>query len=330
MQLGKSVEIYLSGLELLGGEEHQEQAGIILKRFAVWMERPDPENKHQVQKLQDLTTQNVNEFLAFRKRQPGLKKGSQLSTFTLAKEARYLKAFLTYCFDDKRTFGLAAEAFPPTVPKIKKPDVIPRALERTGLSNVFAACTHARYPIIPGITPPEWWFSLQYLAYITSLRRKGLFSLPRPTELELDQRILKLPHTGDKGKADRRFPLTDMAVELIRFLPVHPGERMFVWASKTGKHDYRSFYAEYERMQRKAGIMGADQSRLHVLRKTSLTHMAEAGTQMATVQQHAGHTTVELTSKYYIGLLTAPRKAAVETLMVPKSLPRDKQKTLFD
>ena len=104
---------------------------------------------------------------------------------------------------------------------------------------------------------------------------------------------------------------------------------MFVWTSRRGRSNYRSFYHQYERMQKQAGIADLQQSRLHTLRKTSLTYMARAGVGMSTVKEHAGHSDISITANYYIGVMDSPRKEAVAGLPTPKNV-KGAQKTLFD
>jgi integrase len=328
MLLKEAVEIYLSGLRLPGGDEHQEQARIILNRAVEWF-ATDHEHCKAVLELTDLRKQALIEFLAYRKTCRGIKKGSTLSQSTLSKEARYLKCLLNAISEDTEAYDLPETWVPPRVPRIKVPKKIPRALEHLDLDRVFRACENATLPQLEGITAVQWWFSLLYLAYLTSMRRRALFNIPRPTDQELDSMLLFLPASANKSNADQYFPLTRMACDLIRALPGKPGQPMFTWQSRRGRQNFRSFYHQYSQMQKKAGIADSDQSRLHTLRKTGLTYMARAGVGMSTVKEQAGHSDISLTANYYIGVMGDSRKDAVDNLPSPKNL-RGKQKQLFD
>lgn len=328
MLLKDAVEAYLSGLRLAGGKEHQDQAKIILLRAVEWFSVDQPHCK-AVLELSDLRTQALTEFLAWRKTCPGLRKGTKISQFTLGKEARYIRCLLNAIAEDTAAYDLPDGWSVPKVPKIKLPKKIPQALEEPALELVFEACKNAKLPEIEGITATQWWFTLLYLAYLTCMRRRALFSIPRPTEAELDRMLLFLPAAFNKSNTDMFFPLTEMACTLIRSLPAQPGEPMFVWKSRTGSRNFRSFYHQYAQMQSKAGIAELQQSRLHSLRKTGLTYMARAGVGMNTVKEHAGHSDISITANYYLGVMGEPRKDAVANLPTPTNL-KGKQKKLFD
>lgn len=330
MRLGEGVELYLDSLK--EDSDHKEQAEICLKRFASWFEVPHDACKRPVAEIHELRRHDLIAYQRWRETQPGKKKGTQLSAFTVAKEFRYVKAWLQYTYDDRMMFGIPWDGnhvHPPAIPRIDKPDQVPRSLEIQQLDQQFRACEFARYPVIDGITPQLWWFSLLYLAYSTAMRRRALFTVPRPTEEQLLNTTLYLPYTGDKAKSDRFFHLTPLACELIRKLPARPGEPLFVWRSRWGRRDFRSFYTEAQYMQERAGITGDQQARLHTLRKTSLTHMAMNGAELQTVQQQAGHSSPDITARYYLSRLTEQRKEAVATLAVPVNVP-GRQKLLFD
>lgn len=334
MQLGSAVAAYLSGLRLQGGAEHLEQARIVLTRAVEWLGQPHPELKvpfKPVHELTDLSTQALTEFLAFRKDSPGVKPQSKLSLFTLAKEARYLRCFLNSLASDPHTFGLPPGWLMPTIPKIRTPKKAPQALEAPDLDLTFEACQYATLPIVEGITAAQWWFTLLYLAYLTAMRRRALFAVPRPTEAHLDRQVLYLPAEANKNQRDQFFPLTPLACDLIRAMPARPGEPMFVWVGRCGSRNFRTFYHEYGQIQRKAGILASDQSRLHSLRRTSLTYMARAGVGLSTVQQHAGHSDPKVTADFYLGSMTVPQTEAVKNLPTPKAMKSaTKQRTLFD
>ena len=104
MRLGDAVELYLTSL--VDGSDHQEQAEICLLRFADWFESPHPACVRPVVELQDLRKHDLVAYQRWRELQPGKKKGSKLSPFTMAKELRYVKGFLDYTYDDRLTFGL--------------------------------------------------------------------------------------------------------------------------------------------------------------------------------------------------------------------------------
>lgn len=272
MELRKGIERYLSALKFEGSESHQEMALAILMRFAEWSESSRGDQSRLT--LSELTTKDISDFLDFRGSQRGLREGTRVSCSTLAKEIRYIRAFIGHAFTNRREFEIHKNARAPEVPFVRQPAVVSKALKREDLATAFAACQHAKYPIIPGITPGEWWTTLLYLAYTTSLPRRVLFKLPRPAEEELNAGLLRIPGQGDR-KPEKYVVLTPLACELLAKLPSAEGGLLFVWTSKLGGHDFRSFYHEFERMQIKAGIVGTPQARLQTLRSTPLIHLAE-------------------------------------------------------
>lgn len=322
MRLDQAVVSYLAGIR--GGGPHLEQAKISLNRLVRWLESP-PQPRHRVvTELQDLTQQDLLEFIAWRRQNKG-RKTANLSTFTVNKDVRYLRLLLAYVDSDRVTFALPSDWVRPKIKKVKEPKLRPRSLSEPQLERLFDSCQHARRPRLPQVEAPSWWRALYYLAFVTSMRRRALFNVPRPTDEDLAQSIIRLPAEFDKAGTERVYPMTPALCETIRKLPAKPGEPMFVWDA-----DFRSLYREMERMQEAAGIPKAGQSRLHDLRRSTAVHMLRGGAPVKTVQEQLGHSTSEILMKHYVEFETDQQRQAVNRLMVPKAVTQEHQPKLFD
>ena len=331
MKLSTALGEYLAGLRLHGGNDHQEQAAIILQRLVKWlvMARPGPlpdDPPRQISELHELSTQDLTEFLIWRGEQPGLRKGTLISDQTLNKEIRYIRCWLNYCDEDRLTFGLPADWRRPQVRWIKVKRRTPASLTEPNLQLVFHSCQFATRPKIPAVSPPDWWRTFLYLAYVTSMRRRALFGFPRPADADLAAKTLFVSADYDKSGEDRIYPLTDLAVTWIKKMPAAPGEPLFQW----DRQDLRSFYTHLHLMQNRAGIDPAQHGLPHLLRKSNATHLVQNGVELAVVQRQLGHSTPQITEQFYVGCLTDQQRKAVDQLVVPTALKTtSRQLTLF-
>lgn len=321
MHLQAAVSAYLAGIKSQG-REHQLQAKIILPRMAAWLVSQEAaEGEHSIwpiTSLDQLARHHLSAFLESRQHSPGKRKGSTLSNATINKEVRYIKLFLKYISEEKILFGLPERWEIPKLKKYRDPTRIPRWLNETELDMYFKSTRFARRTVVPGVPAPQSFQALLLLAFTTAMRRRALFGVPRPTVDQLRKRELRLPAELDKAGVERIFPLSDLTCEVISRLPGRPGEPIFYWSG-----NYRSLYHELESMQTKAGIPKEQQSRLHVLRSSGATHMIKEGAELSTVQRHLGHSTPQITEKFYLGLLTDLQRQAVNSLYVPLSqIPR--------
>jgi integrase len=320
MTLHRAVVAHVDGLSLRDGENspHKQQGKIILFRLANWLDplpSPSPLN------VADLTVPRLDKFLRYRLSQPG-QKGQLLSLATINKEIRYINAFTAWVAEDPIEWGLPSPWRVPTLRKRNEHWHMPRYLTAEQLVRVFDSTKFAKRPQIDGISPQEWWETLFLVAFTTSMRRGALFGVPRPTETDLQAKRLILPARLDKSRRDRVYPLTPLVCARIRRLPCRPGEPMFRWYDAQGRPttSMRSMYHVMESFQKQAGISAADQSRLHVLRKSTVTHMLQQGAEPTTVQRQTGHSDLKVIMEHYAGELSDLQRAAVERLFIPPLL----------
>ncbi|MES2793183.1 MAG: tyrosine-type recombinase/integrase [Planctomycetota bacterium] len=267
-----------------------------------------------ISESREMARHHISAFLGYRQQSPGRKKGAKISNATINKEIRYIRLFVKYMSEDKLGFGLPTEWQPPKISKVKDPIRLPRWLDERELDRYFRSTGFARRTVVPGVPAPQSWQALLLLGFTTAMRRRALFGVPRPSDAQLKRRELRLPAELDKSGVERIFPLSELACEVIARLPGLPGEPMFRWDG-----DYRSMYHELESMQTRAGIPPEQQNRLHVLRSSGATHMLKEGAPLSTVQRHLGHSTPQITERYYLGLLTDLQRSAVDNMYVPLS-----------
>lgn len=340
MSLQRAMLAYVEGLSAKEGEEtkHQEQAKIILRRLVLWLGESPPDVLPQAAAVRpidhpkDLSRTHFDAFLRHRRSQPG-HKGQTLSEHTINKEITYIKGWLAWLEDDPLEHGLPADWRAPKIKKRKAAWHLPRYLDRPALDRAFLATRFATRPVLSDITAAEWWESLYLLAFMTSLRCGALLSVPRPSERDLEAQQLILPASLDKSGHERSYYLPPLLCSRIRRLPCRPGEPMFVWYTAKGKPatDLRSMYHHMEAFQNRAGIPKAEQNRLHVLRKSTVTHMLQGGAAPTTVQRQTGHTDLKVIMEHYAGDLGPLQREAVDKLYVPAGLQcRDRQRKLFE
>lgn len=335
MNLPDAVAAYLAGTCTHGGDlangetPHDQQKRIILVRMSNWLVQHRAEsnlaNIFPVASLASLSQFHLSAFVAFRRSQPGLM-GGKLSVVTINKEITYIQMFLRYAAESPLDFRLPNGWKPPKLSRVKpKPHErrsVKRALDPVALDRVFRATEFATQPKYDGISAPEWWRALLLIAFTTSMRRRALFGCPRPSDSDLAARRLVLPAQFDKSNRERHYPLTPLACEMIRRLPCKPGEVMFRWVNRRGRPaDLRSVYTVMESWQTAAGILKAEQSRLHILRRTHCTYLLEQGVDPVLVQRQLGHTDINVMMNHYAASqLIDLRRDAVDQLYVPPSL----------
>jgi integrase len=195
-------------------------------------------------RIESITTQLIDAFIARRRQEPGKKPESLVSPATVNKDLRHLKAALRVAHE----WGYLT-----TVPKfrmVKEPYKLPIYVTPDHFAVIYNnACVLARLPEHSGsgYTATGWWRALVVTAYMTGLRINEILSI-RKTDLDLDAGRLITRWDDNKGKRDERVPLHAKVVEHLRLL-LNEHELVFRWG-----HDQRTLWEEFGRIQREAGI----------------------------------------------------------------------------
>lgn len=319
-------DAYLSWLSLHGGEKHLAKAREVLGRFTRLV---DPIH------LEEITQTKYACYLAERKKRHLEKRGRPLSPATLNGDVRYLNQCFavagprTRTREDRNNLGVAdPDWLPPHIDLLTELQVRPKTVAQEVFGRAFAACDHATEPRFAGCSPTQWWRTFFVVAYWTGLRCEEQLSVPRPTEEELQESVLRVPAEVDKAGREAYLFLQIEAVAAIRKMPEFSDGLLFSWPFKK-----TAFYNQLHRFQSKAGMPRCDHVLPHALRRTKATELVKAGCSLPLVQREMRHSTPAVTAKHYIGQICAEQKKANQALPLPDEVRRllkeDRQLCLF-
>ena len=141
--------------------------------------------------------------------------------------------------------------------------------------------------------------------YSSGLRAKELISLDCD-DVDLEQQVLLVE---GKGKKQRRVPITEVALENIKFYMTHPLRDMDTNKHKRSREKHALFLNRFgERLttrslQRiftnyKAKLGLAVPLTTHILRHTFATHLLEGGLNLKSIQELLGHSHLQSTTVY--------------------------------
>jgi integrase len=195
-------------------------------------------------RVQSVNTAVIDEFIAKRRLEGGLKPGSVVSPATINKDLRHIKAALR----------IANEwGYLPTVPKIrmvKEPQKLPTYVTAEHFDLIYSkACDLANLPNEKGqgYSAADWWKALVVVAYLTGLRIGEILAI-KTEDLKLDGGELITRWADTKADRDEIIPLHPVVVEHLRTL-VGTAPLVFTWP-----HDPRTLWSEFTRIQAEAGI----------------------------------------------------------------------------
>ncbi len=191
--------------------------------------------------VSNISTATIAHFKTERQKERGRKPGSTISSATLKRDLVHLQAALNEARD--RGYMLEAPKF-----KIDNPvEEEKNAVTPEHLVAMYHACDAANRPEGPGYTAAQWWRAFLMLAYTTGWRVGEILKLRR-ARVDLESGVVTLKATETKGKRPVRIQLEPVVVEHLRKLPGF-SERLFHI-----EKDRRFLYAEFARIQEKAGI----------------------------------------------------------------------------
>jgi integrase len=267
-------------------------------------------------KVSAIKTRTIDEFIAVRRGEPGMNRGSVLSPASINHDLRHLKAALKVA----RSWKYLAEL--PEFRMEREPKKLVSYVTGDDFALIYKACGVATMPErIQQIDPADWWRALLSMAYMTGWRIGDLLALRRE-DVDLDAGIAISRAENNKGKRDERVKLHPVVVEHLRklagFSPV-----MFPWP-----HNQRTLYSKFWRIQKAAGINlpcaekhehtpACHYYGFHDLRRAFATMNADKLTADA-LQTLMRHRSYQTTQKYIS--MARQMDAAVAALHVPAVL----------
>jgi len=120
------------------------------------------------------------------------------------------------------------------------------------------------------------------LLLLTGQRREEVASM-RWSEIDLDRRLWEIPSARTKNRRPHQVPLSDRAASILEALPRREG-RDLVFG--TGKGGFSGFGQSKARSDRRSGL---EDWRIHDLRRTTVTFMAEIGIQPHVIEAVVNH-----------------------------------------
>lgn len=277
-------------------------------------------------RVESITTATIDEFIATRRQERGLKPGSVVSPATVNKDLRHIKAALRLAHD----WG-----YLPSVPKVrmvKEPKRLPTYVTPEHFDVIYSqACDLAKLPNDPesGIAPSDWWKALTVTAYMTGLRVGEILAL-KNADVNLERGELIARWDDTKADRDEIIPLHPVVIEHLKIIP-REGPLIFPW-----RHDPRTLWTEFTRIQLEAGIHLVCRDNhehtpschvygFHDFRRAFATANAPRMKPEA-LQRLMRHKSYQTTQKCYINP-TSQMQDAVADLAVPDFLKRPGEKT---
>jgi integrase len=195
-------------------------------------------------RVESITAQVIDLFVAKRREERGKKPGSLVSPATINKDLRHLKATLRVAHE----WGYLAVV--PKIRMLREPKKLPSFVTPEHFGLIYQkACALAQLPAKcdPHYTRAEWWQALVAVAYMTGLRINEILSIRR-SDIDLDGGQLITRWDDNKGNRDEAIRLHPVVIDHLRKI-IADSELVFRWG-----HDQRTLWVEFGRIQREAGI----------------------------------------------------------------------------
>ncbi|MCH8045244.1 MAG: tyrosine-type recombinase/integrase [Planctomycetes bacterium] len=267
------------------------------------------------QRVSAVKPATIDDYIAKRRKERGLKKNSKVSPATVNKELRHIKAVLRVAHE----WGYLAKV--PRFRMVREPEKLVRYVTGEHFSAIYKACDAATLPKALPYPPSDWWRALLTFSYMTGWRISEPMALRRD-DLDLDAGTAITRHGDNKGKRDDLVPLHSVVVDHLRtiacFEPV-----VFPWY-----HNRRGLWSQLLKIQEKAEIHLPCHEKhehtpscyvygFHDLRRAFATVNAEtlSGDALQKLMRHRSYSTTQR----YINMAEHLNRS-VETLHVPEVL----------
>lgn len=188
-----------------------------------------------------IKTQTIDDFIAARRQEPGLKKGSLLSPASINHDLRHIKAALAVAVEWDYLTDL------PKFRMEKVPKKLPCYVTGEHFAIIYQAADQVRLPADLHCTAADWWRALLVMGYMTGWRISDMMGLRRE-DLDLDEGFAITRAEDNKGKRDEKVKLHPVVIEHLRKV-VSFDPRVFAW-----NHNRRTLHATLMRLQKAAGI----------------------------------------------------------------------------
>lgn len=195
-------------------------------------------------RVEQITTQTIDEFIASRRQDRGKNPKSTISPATINKDLRHIKAALRVAVDWE---------YLPKMPKIrmvKEPQKLVRYVTPDHFAKIYNEGTLlAQLPATKGLgfEASLWWKALLATAYLTGWRIRELLAL-QWEDVNLDTNKIITRHQDNKGKRDEEVPVHTAVTDHLRQI-AGQGRNVFPW-----RYDDRKLWEEFGRIQRAVGI----------------------------------------------------------------------------
>lgn len=157
-----------------------------------------------------------------------------------------------------------------------------RVLSNKEIRDFWKACDEIGYPYGP----------LCQLLLLTGQRRSEISTM-RKDYYDRDEKVIRIPAENVKAKRNNDVPLSDLAVGIIESLPRFKGPFMFTTCH--GKKPVDGFGKLKTRFDE---LFEAPEWRLHDLRRTAATNMAQLGIPLHTISRVLNHAEGGVTKIY--------------------------------
>jgi integrase len=192
-------------------------------------------------RVSTITTQTIDNFVAARRQEPGLKEGDLVSPATVNHDLRHIKAALRVAVE----WGYLRQL--PKFRMEKAPQKLPRYVTGEHFAAIYRACGKATLPVALPYSTADWWRALVVMAYMTGWRIGDLLGLRRE-DLNLEEGWAITRADRNKGKRDDRVKLHPVVVAHLKklggFTPT-----VFPW-----NHNQRTLHGKFADIQEAAGI----------------------------------------------------------------------------
>ncbi len=154
------------------------------------------------------------------------------------------------------------------------------------------------------------------LAFVASTgSRKGAVMQAKFSEIDIANKVWRVPATNSKSKKSVAIQLNDSALHVIGLLDAAKSEYLFP-NPKTGK-PFVSISKTWYRVRREAGLN--DRIRIHDLRHTFASLLVNAGRSLYEVQRLLSHADPRTTMRYaHLSAKTLQEAANAASVIVPK------------